>query len=254
MNVEGLRKLKSKIEEKKRHELELMENKYYKINLDEMFSYINFCTYFCTESITINEIKASENTNEVVKNCGKFIKKLLLYFSENDIPYDQIKLIAQRSFYCKASFAKKIYEYYKNIYYQDISDCHDPFMLHRKLNDTESQEEFQKLLTELPNQICPTYFPIKFKVDWMGTGTEELSANYDNNFKHNHVLYDINNANIQGVIDIFKFAQKMSRLGYDVEISPMNQYNDNENKGNFICITADFGRKNAIQKSKGIKK
>lgn len=252
MNIEELRNLKNKIEERKR-ELESRQKRYYEMSLEEFFSSNIFTMDIDKNSITMHKLKSSENTNEVVKKCEKTIKNILLYLSKNDIPYEQIKLIANGKMYCEASFAKKIYECFE----VKGRDYQQSKYLDQLLSRVENKNEYKELLKELPNQIHPTYFQVDIEVSCVAT-LKELPI-YSNDRKR--VEKFLNNKYIQGVVDINKFVQKMTDLGYIIEFNNkecksiddyINEFINTKNGQ--IYITADFGREKAIQKSKGVKK
>lgn len=233
MNIEELRKLKNELEKTKHAKTYVTLDGISKFDIE----------YSLDCKVLLSEIVFShENTDEFIKDIENYIKNTITYLSINNIPYDQIRLYSYFGIYCKEEFAKILYENLSN------------------------ENKYNELIKDLPNQISTIYVPLNFGVDLTGTGTENMQVDdyiYENLHEDVFTNYDLEDNTVYGVVNFDQFISKMADLGYSVEFNNkecksiddyINEFINAKNENIHMYITADFGRKKTIQKSKGTKK
>lgn len=183
MNIEELKELKRQLEEKRKRE----KNQNYVV-IDH-FTYESIAE--AKEGKPLTEYAAQENTEEFVKKCEKHIEDTVRNLVEYGVPFDEIAMWSSIGFLCKESFIRNIQMAGK---------------------DSFGDEAFD----ELKNQTSKTLVPLEFRVDEIGTGTEDKSIDeYDAKIIKELIPKDP----ISGIVNLEVFISKMKELGYNIELT-----------------------------------
>ena len=182
MNIEELKELKRQLEEKKKRE----NNQNYVV-IDH-FTYESIAK--AKESKPLTEYAAQENTEEFVKKCEKLIEETVRNLAEFGVPFDEITIYSYMGLLCKESFIRNIQMAGKDQFGDEAFD-------------------------ELKDQTSKTLVSLEFRVDEIGTGTEDMSID-DYNSK---IIKDLlPTDSISGIVNLKVFISKMKELGYNIEL------------------------------------
>lgn len=182
------------------------------------------------EPIPSGEVRAQQNTYEVVKECEALIKKAIKSLTEKGVSVDQLVISSNMGVFCRLDYFNELKEYYKT-------------------ND-KMDEKTNALMQTLHIKIFPEIVPVSFIVNTAFTGTEDCTMD---NFVDKNELNNNNSSleTVSGIVNWEKFVIEMNSLGYNIDffnhrkgLSFFDYAMEVKQNGSHtqINITADLGK------------
>ena len=162
-----------------------------------------------SESKSLSEFKALENTDDFIVQCEKLMEKAIRIFSANNIPYDTIQISSLQGFLCKPGFV----DFLKSEYQK-----------HKGTN-----ERWKLNLENLGSNVSLKYVPMSFSINMAGSGLSGVYYVDDyllENEKDISQINDLSRESVSGIIDFEKFIKRMKELGYSFDLLNYGECSD----------------------------
>ena len=162
-----------------------------------------------TTEMTLSQIEEKENTDGFILECEELMKKVILFFTEREIPFNSIMISSSIGFFSKQNIVKEIQSrmskrlkterlVLREMYAGNILQKLVPVTFSLNLEGCYLPDEFVPSNLEEP-------LSLKFLYDYS-------SLNADKS------IDPLLEQKVSGIVDFDKFIHKLNELGYDIEL------------------------------------